>query len=137
VGDERLIVSTEDCRLILYENGEPIADLVYTNEMGKTLNSPITALVPISSGVICGSKDGLVFVYEKVEEPYYFRKSKEIFLEENEINALCISPAEDSAVCTLKNNQIYSVSFSGTDSLKVSIGNDKRTLLKTAGSPTS
>jgi WD40 repeat protein len=82
-------------------------------------------LIPYSKGFIYGGSNGSVIAYEKSDDKEYYKKVKEMRLKEenSKVSHIAMSPSEDSLLCTLETNQIYTVSLSNAD-----IKNDEITL---------
>ncbi|XP_053172243.1 cilia- and flagella-associated protein 57 [Scomber japonicus] len=92
--------------------------------------SRITAILSYSKGFACSMGPGLVCLFEKTEEDGY-RKSREIRIppdpnsneltpaECQEIDTMCISPAEEMLAISTDRGQLYSISLTLTEMNKV------------------
>ncbi|GLD61367.1 cilia- and flagella-associated protein 57 [Lates japonicus] len=88
--------------------------------------SRITAILSYSKGFVCSMGPGTVCLFEKTDEDSY-RKSSEILIppdpysnevtpaECQEIDTMCISPAEETLAISTDQGQLYSVSLSSVD----------------------
>ncbi|XP_071351144.1 cilia- and flagella-associated protein 57 isoform X2 [Trachinotus anak] len=88
--------------------------------------SRITAILSYSKGFLCSMGPGTVCLFEKTEEDSY-RKSREIQIppdkysnevtraECQEIDTMCISPAEETLAISTDRGQLYSISLSSVD----------------------
>ncbi|XP_056221340.1 cilia- and flagella-associated protein 57 [Seriola aureovittata] len=88
--------------------------------------SRITAILSYSKGFVCSMGPGTVCLFEKTEEDSY-RKSREIQIppdkysnevtraECQEIDTMCISPAEETLAISTDQGQLYSLSLSSVD----------------------
>ncbi|XP_047437739.1 cilia- and flagella-associated protein 57 [Mugil cephalus] len=86
----------------------------------------VTAIFSYSKGFACSMGPGTVCLFEKTEEDSY-RKSREIQIppdlcsndltpeEMQEINTMCISPAEETLAISTDRGQLYSISLSSVD----------------------
>uniref|UniRef100_A0AAQ5YVD9 EML-like second beta-propeller domain-containing protein n=1 Tax=Amphiprion ocellaris TaxID=80972 RepID=A0AAQ5YVD9_AMPOC len=84
----------------------------------------ITAILSYSKGFACSYGPGTVCLFEKTQEDSY-RKSREIQIppcrndltpaECQEIDTMCISPAEETLAISTDRGQLYSVSLSSVD----------------------
>ena len=70
-----------------------------------------------------GSDGGLLYLFEREGEgaARTYRKSKALAIEGQsvKIRNLAASPAEDTLLCTLENNQMYSFNLTNTEVMKV------------------
>ncbi|XP_058487898.1 cilia- and flagella-associated protein 57 [Solea solea] len=88
--------------------------------------SPITAILSYSKGFVCSVGLGTVCLFEKTEEDSY-RRSREIKIppdphsdevttaERQEVDTMCISPAEETLAISTDQGQLYSISLSSVD----------------------
>ncbi|MEQ2228963.1 hypothetical protein ILYODFUR_014018, partial [Ilyodon furcidens] len=86
----------------------------------------ITAILSYSKGFVCSTGLGTVCLFEKLEEDVY-RKSREIQIlpdpassdfppaQCQEIDTICISPAEDTLAISTDRGQLYSMNLSSAD----------------------
>lgn len=70
-----------------------------------------------------GSDGGTLFLFEREGEgaARSYRKSKALGIEGQSIKIrnLAVSPTEDTLLCTLENNQMYSLNLTNTEVMKV------------------
>ncbi|XP_072239030.1 cilia- and flagella-associated protein 57 [Leuresthes tenuis] len=88
--------------------------------------SRITAILSYSKGFVCTTGPGTVSLFEKTEEDLY-QKSREIRIppepygndltpaESQEIDTMCLSPAEETLAISTDRGQLYSVNLSSAD----------------------
>ena len=70
-----------------------------------------------------GSDGGRLFLFERDGEgaARTYRKAKSLAVEGQsvKIRSLAVSPTEDTLLCTLENNQMYSLNLTNTEVMKV------------------
>ncbi|XP_071508423.1 cilia- and flagella-associated protein 57-like [Diadema antillarum] len=145
VSDERVIVGTDQGKLLLFEAGELRSEMTVTVSSGKKdgekapmgtiaenetpSGAPlqITAIVSSSKGFACSAGHGVVVVYEKTEDKDSYKKSREIRIvhdalgadesraESHVIKTLTISPSEETLVASTLTNQLYSITLSSAE----------------------
>lgn len=71
-----------------------------------------------SGGVLAGTSTGVCIMFEKTDDDLLYKKTREFIMEPSGVSTIAVRPSDDSAVCTLKNSQIYSISLDA-DSSKV------------------
>lgn len=76
-------------------------------------------------GFLVGSDGGTLFMFEQDGEgaARTYRKTKTLAIEGQavKIRNLAVSPTEDTLLCTLENNQMYSLNLTNTEVMKVSL----------------
>ena len=74
-------------------------------------------------GFLVGSDSGRLFLFERDGEgaARTYRKTKTLAIEGQavKIRNLAVSPTEDTLLCTLENNQMYSLNLTNTEVMKV------------------
>ncbi len=79
--------------------------------------------VPLQ-GFMVGSDGGTLFLFERDGEgaARTYRKTKTLAIQGQpvKIRNLAVSPTEDTLLCTLENNQMYSLNLTNTELMKVS-----------------
>ena len=74
-------------------------------------------------GFLVGSDGGSLFLFERDGEgaARTYRKTKTLSIEAQavKIRNLAVSPSEDTLLCTLENNQMYSLNLTNTEVMKV------------------
>ena len=74
-------------------------------------------------GFVVGSDGGTLFLFERDGEgaARTYRKTKTLAIEGQlvKIRNLAVSPTEDTLLCTLENNQMYSLNLTNTEVMKV------------------
>ena len=75
-------------------------------------------------GFVVGSDGGTLFLFERDGEgaARTYRKTKTLAIQGQpvKIRNLAVSPTEDTLLCTLENNQMYSLNLTNTELMKVS-----------------
>ncbi|XP_013398082.1 cilia- and flagella-associated protein 57 [Lingula anatina] len=143
VSDERVVVGTDNGRLLLFEAGElknefhveksqkgdkEKMDSISEGEATQPSGPPeITAIVAYSKGFACSVGPGTVFLYEKTDDKEYFKKAREIKIpadsnsadpsksENQVITSLTVSPSEETLVASTDSSQLYSMTLSSAD----------------------
>ena len=76
-------------------------------------------------GFIVGSDGGTLILFERDGEgaARTYRKTKTLAIQGQpvKIRNLAVSPTEDTLLCTLENNQMYSLNLTNTELMKVSL----------------
>ena len=76
-------------------------------------------------GFMVGSDGGTLFLFERDGEgaARTYRKTKTLAIQGQpvKIRNLAVSPTEDTLLCTLENNQMYSLNLTNTELMKVSL----------------
>jgi len=76
-------------------------------------------------GFMVGSDGGTLFLFERDGEgaARTYRKTKTLAIQGQpvKIRNLAVSPTEDTMLCTLENNQMYSLNLTNTELMKVSL----------------
>ncbi|KAJ3089419.1 Cilia- and flagella-associated protein 57 [Quaeritorhiza haematococci] len=134
--DGQIIVGTEDARILVFEShGE------FKGEIQHTYNNvprSVQVLVSYSKGFISGASGGNVVIYERTEDTLSntatgsntntaqagasnvgvkaadsYKKAKEFALsdETSKVTNMALSPTEDNMICSLDNNQIFSIAL--------------------------
>ncbi|XP_030585789.1 cilia- and flagella-associated protein 57 [Archocentrus centrarchus] len=144
MSEQRVIAGTDTGRLLVFESGDLRREISMTSVQGQSDRQvevkkikdtgvdegpsvlSITAILPYSKGFACSRGPGIVCLFEQAEENSY-RKSREIKIppdpccgdvtlaEDQQIDAICISPAEETLAISTNRGQLYSVSLSSVD----------------------
>ncbi|XP_028666683.1 cilia- and flagella-associated protein 57 [Erpetoichthys calabaricus] len=143
VTDDRIIVGTDNGRLLLFEGGDlrwethvvpkpstrdSDRSLPSKGEIEQSIAAPrITAVATYSKGFACSAGLGTVCVFEKTEEKDNYRRAREIQIpqdqhsyepsnaEHQEILTLCISPSEETLLASTDHCQLYSIALSSAE----------------------
>lgn len=98
----------------MYENGELASELTYTYPLvinNGVLEQPpkpsITAITAFSSGILVGLNTGQIVFYEKINESPYFKKKREVLIEEGEVATFAWNAKQDRLLVTMKTSQIF------------------------------
>ena len=85
----------------------------------------LTLLHVTLQGFMVGSDGGTLFLFERDGEgaARTYRKTKTLALQGQpvKIRNLAVSPTEDTLLCTLENNQMYSLNLTNTELMKASL----------------
>uniref|UniRef100_A0A3Q3J5F7 Cilia and flagella associated protein 57 n=1 Tax=Monopterus albus TaxID=43700 RepID=A0A3Q3J5F7_MONAL len=133
---EQVIAGTSTGRLLVFESGNLRREINITSKTIKKNKdtdvdeaptvSSITAILSYSKGFVCSVGPGTVCLFEKTEEDSY-RKSRDIQIppdpyrnevtqaECQEIDTMCISPAEETLAISTDQAQLYSISLSAEE----------------------
>ena len=74
-----------------------------------TKDAKIVSVVAYSNGIIAGISTGVVVFFEKTDDGYLYKKTKEYLLEDSDVVTLSINPTEKNALASLANGQIYTL----------------------------
>uniref|UniRef100_A0A3P9BI40 Cilia and flagella associated protein 57 n=1 Tax=Maylandia zebra TaxID=106582 RepID=A0A3P9BI40_9CICH len=135
VSEHRVIAGTDTGRLLVFESGDLRREISMTCKIkdanvneGPSVPS-ITAILSYSKGFACSRGPGTVFLFEQTDENGY-RKTREIKIpldaycsgvtlaEYQQIDTICISPAEETLAISTNRGQLYSVSLSSVVRIK-------------------
>ncbi|KAI9141043.1 WD repeat domain 65-like protein [Paraphysoderma sedebokerense] len=109
-----LVGCSTDGHITVFDTFEPKLDLVNTQGNQSNVRN-VFAVIPYSKGFICGGANGTVTFYEKVDD-LSFKKCRELVLsEDSNIQTLCLSPNEETLICSASSNQIYTVTLGQTE----------------------
>ncbi|KAI9224597.1 WD40-repeat-containing domain protein [Blastocladiella britannica] len=111
LNETRVIASTIDGHLILFESGEPKVDVVNTQGASGLHRDALSLVSTVKGGFICGCTGGLITIYDKTDEASY-RKAREVVLPEEasqDIVAMALTPNEETLLVVGRNSQMYSV----------------------------
>ncbi|KAJ3324219.1 Cilia- and flagella-associated protein 57 [Boothiomyces sp. JEL0866] len=112
--DAIIVCGTGKGDILVYENGELASELSYAYPLiinNGVLEQPpkpsITAITAFSSGIFIGLNTGLIVYYEKINESPYFKKKKEVLIDEGEIATFAWNAKQDRLLVTMKTSQIF------------------------------
>ncbi|KAI8930320.1 WD40-repeat-containing domain protein [Entophlyctis helioformis] len=112
VNESRIVAGTQDSKILIFDAGELVLEISYViPHSGNSIIPAVNTIMSFSSGLIAGLSTGVGVLFDKTEDTFFYKKSKEFLLEEAEISCIALGPHEDTAVVTMKNSQIYNVSF--------------------------
>ncbi|XP_026024824.1 cilia- and flagella-associated protein 57 isoform X2 [Astatotilapia calliptera] len=144
VSEHRVIAGTDTGRLLVFESGDLRREISMTCVQGQPARQvevkkikdanvnegpsvpSITAILSYSKGFACSRGPGTVFLFEQTDENGY-RKTREIKIpldaycsgvtlaEYQQIDTICISPAEETLAISTNRGQLYSVCLSSVD----------------------
>ncbi|KAL8584312.1 hypothetical protein ACOMHN_014731 [Nucella lapillus] len=133
VSEERIVVGTDNGRLLLFEAGELKNEITVGKddkggEEGASTLPQITAIVAYSKGFACACGPGTVFLFEKTDDKDFFKKSREIKIpldssnsadpakpQQQVIKCLTVSPSEETLVASTDQAQLYYLTLSSAD----------------------
>lgn len=117
--DQRIVIGTEDCKILIFESAELVLEVLYSNvKLGGGALPSIQALFSCAGGLVIGTSAGSVTYYETTDDVYMYKKSKEVNLEKHSINHLALSPGEESAIISASNSQMYSLNMTDLETSK-------------------
>ena len=110
---ERLLLGTSDGDVVMMEGTD--ARSVFSTENGL----PISSIVCYSKGFVAGQDNGVVTIFERDDKEVY-RRARSFVIENNQcrVKHLAVSPNEEHLVCSLDNNQIYTLLLSNSEIMK-------------------
>ena len=113
--DNRIVAGSRDCKILVIESGELMLEMSYhIPHAGMGLPNPeISAITAFDAGFLLGLDSGVVVIFKKTEDAYYYKKTREITLEESPIATICLNIHDEIAVVTLRNSQIFKLTFEG------------------------
>ncbi|KAK9830297.1 hypothetical protein WJX72_010857 [[Myrmecia] bisecta] len=114
---ERIILGTDSGEILIIE-GTDLKSVLHTDS-----NSSIESVLAHSKGFVgfvVGAEGGVLTLFDKESDERLYRKSKQFSVEgqPHKIRNMALSPTEESLLCTLDNNQMYSLSMSNTEIMK-------------------
>jgi hypothetical protein len=127
--DDRILCGMDDGKVMIFEsNGEFKTEFQHMHSVDQTPRS-IRTIVPFSKGMLFGCDGGTVAYYEKGDDinlalqlttgngKDVYRKIREYGMVDDvsNISKLCISPNEDSFVCSTDSSQMFYTLFSNTE----------------------
>ncbi|ORZ39559.1 WD40-repeat-containing domain protein, partial [Catenaria anguillulae PL171] len=117
---ERIAVTTEDGKILIYENAELRMEIP-TNLPSEVNFRPhhLTAIRAGPNGFVAGSNNGMLQEWDRAEDTSLYRCAKEVKVESAAIRGITLSSNEDMATCAMENNQLISVSSLQSDDVKV------------------
>ncbi|KAF3689343.1 Cilia- and flagella-associated protein 57 [Channa argus] len=148
--EEQVIAGTDTGRLLVFESGDLRREISINSktvqeqplrqvetrkitDVGEPFTvSHITAIQSFSKGFVCSVGPGTVCLFEKTDDDGY-RKSREIQIpsdpysnevtlaECQDIDTMCISPAEETLAISTDQGQLYSVNLSSVDMHRLSL----------------
>ncbi|KAJ3275620.1 Cilia- and flagella-associated protein 57 [Terramyces sp. JEL0728] len=109
-----VICGTSKGDVLVFENGEMVSEFTYVYPIvinNGVLEQPpkpsVTAITAFPGGIFVGLNTGLMVYYEKTAESPYFKKKKEVLVDEGEIYTFAWNAKQDKLLVSLKNSQIY------------------------------
>uniref|UniRef100_A0A3B3WUV3 Cfap43 N-terminal domain-containing protein n=1 Tax=Poecilia mexicana TaxID=48701 RepID=A0A3B3WUV3_9TELE len=133
VSEGRVIAGTDTGRLLVSESGDVRREIKMSSEPGQDAIPPhrvakccVTAVLSYSKGFVCSSGPGTVSLFEQIELDVY-RKSREIQIlpapassgsapaQCQEIDTICMSPAEETLAVSTDRGQLYSINLSSAE----------------------
>ncbi|XP_025110126.1 cilia- and flagella-associated protein 57-like [Pomacea canaliculata] len=131
VTEERIVVGTDNGRLLIFEAGEMKSEIYLGKDDKDTediSSNQITAIVSYSKGFACACGPGTVFLFEKTDDKDFFKKTREVKIPTDSYNSadpteplhqiitcLAISPSEETLVASTDQAQLYYLTLSSAD----------------------
>ncbi|KAI9217791.1 hypothetical protein BC828DRAFT_390267 [Blastocladiella britannica] len=117
---ERIAVSTDEGKVLIYENAELRIELT-ANLQQDGSNKPhmLTTIRAGTNGFVAGSNNGMLQEWDRTDDSNLYRCVREVKLENSVIRGLCVSSNEDTAFCAFDNNQLIMASSLQSDDVKV------------------
>ncbi|ORY73946.1 WD40 repeat-like protein, partial [Neocallimastix californiae] len=116
VSKSRVIIGTENEKILVYENGEFISIIDHELTLNLSNSSPeqitnpikINAIVPFSTGFAIGNGSGVISIFEKAEDSQgYYKKNHDEILETSSVTSIAVHVNKKGLLVTLKNRQVY------------------------------
>jgi hypothetical protein len=114
VNRNRIVAGTDDSKLLVFESAEHILEIAYlvpgdSDDNPENKSAKILSVESYSNGLVVGVSTGVTVFFEKTDDTYLYKKSKEFLLEDAEVTAIAINPTEKNALACSKNGQIYTL----------------------------
>ncbi len=119
--DGELVTGTESGDILLFEEFELKSTFSIKMLSDKLSSSAVTCLESYSKGCICGSCNGMLYMYERARDDKSGFRCKYVLCPESgnsSIIHLALSPSEESLICGTESRQMYTASLSSLDCLK-------------------
>uniref|UniRef100_A0A3B5QF64 Cilia and flagella associated protein 57 n=1 Tax=Xiphophorus maculatus TaxID=8083 RepID=A0A3B5QF64_XIPMA len=127
LSEDRVIAGTDTGRLLVSQSGDVRREIKMSGNVTKGVaKCGITAILSYSKGFVCSTGPGTVSLFEKIEDNVY-RKSREIQILPapassdsaparcQEIDTMCMSPAEETLAVSTDRGQLYSINLSSAE----------------------
>lgn len=125
LSDERMVIGTENGRVLLFDGNDQKAELFLYPEERKGQPAPTPARVECfgayARGFVVGDSRGTVHVFERADERELYRAVRKESLPQTLPNAqqlvkhVALSPGEDTVVCSTDRMQLYRLSLVAGD----------------------
>jgi hypothetical protein len=114
VTKNRMVAGTDDSKLLVFDSGEHILEIAYlvpyeSEDHPGNKEAKILSVESYSNGLIAGVSNGVAVFFEKTDDNYLYKKSREFLLEDSEVSTIAINPTEKNALACLNNGQIYTL----------------------------
>lgn len=124
VNKNRIVAGTDDSKLLVFESGEHILEIAYVvpghDQNSDNQDAKILSVESYSNGLIAGISTGVTVFFEKTDDTYLFKKSKEFLLEDSAVSTIAINPSEKNALVCLNNGQIYTLPIESDGKVAIS-----------------
>ena len=116
LSDDRVVVGTDTGDLLVIDGVELKAFIPRSPSDSNSIES----IVGFSKGLVTGSDDGSIAIYEKTDEKDLYKRSKVFAIDSNavKIRHLALSHTEEQLICATENNQLFSFALSNADIMK-------------------
>nr|XP_033772064.1 cilia- and flagella-associated protein 57 isoform X1 [Geotrypetes seraphini]XP_033772065.1 cilia- and flagella-associated protein 57 isoform X1 [Geotrypetes seraphini] len=149
LSEDRVITGTNTGKLYLFEMGDvrwetsvvqndkpgtavdgSRSSFLSIQESKPSLQTCINCIVAYSKGFLCSAGPGVVFMFEKLEEKDFYKKSREIRIpqdqhssdpslsDQQEIVGMGLSPSEETLVIGTQKSQLFSITLSSAEMSK-------------------
>lgn len=118
ISEDRVVAGTNSSKLLVFDQGDLVMEILYVLPSNEQSPPSFDFVTAYSGGVLAGTSTGVCIMFEKTDDDLLYKKTREFIMEPSGVSTIAVRPSDDSAVCTLKNSQIYSISLDA-DSSKV------------------
>ncbi|KAI8996694.1 quinon protein alcohol dehydrogenase-like superfamily [Gaertneriomyces semiglobifer] len=109
LSETTILCGTEDGKLLIFDSGEQVGEIQYAlinTDDDIFIQPAITSIKSMPTSLLVGNSTGTCMLFEKSEDGSW-KKTKEFSTEEAAVGSISVSPAEESAVISLMNSQLY------------------------------
>ena len=88
----RIVAGTDDSKLLVFDSGEHILEIAYVvpsnSDNAEVRDAKIMSIESYSNGLVAGISTGVVVFFEKTDDSYLYKKSKEFLLEDSNVSTI-------------------------------------------------
>jgi len=116
LSEERVVMGTDTGDLLVVDSLELKAFIPRPPSDSNSIES----IVGFSKGIVTGSDDGSIAIYDKTEEKEQYKRTKVFRIDNNavKIRHLAVSHTEEQLVIATDNNQLYQFNLTNADIMK-------------------
>uniref|UniRef100_A0A7S0VMW2 Cilia- and flagella-associated protein 57 n=1 Tax=Hemiselmis tepida TaxID=464990 RepID=A0A7S0VMW2_9CRYP len=116
LSEERVVMGTDTGDLLVVDSLELKAFI----PRSPSDSNSIEAIVGFSKGIVTGSDDGSIAIYDKTDEKELYKRTKVFRIDNNavKIRHLAVSHTEEQLVMATDNNQLYQFNLTNADIMK-------------------